>query len=355
MINNKKIENTSKKFFLFKNQLSSYISSKISIALFSLLFIIIGVGALFYTVMYEKREGNIDFETGISQVTYWRTWDEVIDEAHIKIYWFDPIAKIFLALGIPSVGYAIQITTKNRIASPSTLGYTPAATLAFFANLTINKPNTPWTYLIGFAISICIMLVNGIVNAKRKQEGTDYRPVLIGFGMSVIITAIAVVLAAIYPTTIEPTAILSGSFQIQGNWVFLGISAGLIIVCLFIIFALIPKLNIMQKDFLLAKSLGIKISVIYWIISIIAMVITISSVVISNPIMLLGLIVPNIVRSVFNKHNPGFVILMSIFFSFALLEVSVLLLKLYNFGPNFLIAIISIIVLITVFKTKKIN
>ncbi|WP_031489207.1 iron chelate uptake ABC transporter family permease subunit [Ureaplasma canigenitalium] len=348
-------KNIAEAFSSFHKRLKKALSSWTSVGLFTLLFIFIGIGALFYTVMYEKREGEIDFETGQSITTYWRTWEEVTRPATLIDYWFDPIAKIFLAIGIPSVGYAIQITTRNRIASPSTLGYTPAATLAFFANLAINKPNVPWTYLIGFGIALCIMAINGAINAKRKTEGSDYRPVLVGFAIAVVITAIAAVLVIIFPTTVEPSAIFSGSFSIKGNWYFLAASGTMIIVSVIGLFAMLPQLKIMQRDFLLAKSLGIRINTIYWVVSVIAMIMTVCSVVISHPIMLLGLIIPNIVRSVFNKHTPGFVIAMSMVFAFALLEVSLLLLKLYKFGPNFLISIISAIVLIAILKVTKIR
>jgi len=40
---------------------------------------------------------------------------------------------------MPVAGYAIQITTQNRLSSPSTLGYIPVSILAYVAMLMIDQ------------------------------------------------------------------------------------------------------------------------------------------------------------------------------------------------------------------------
>lgn len=345
---NKKDLSIYKKLIEAKKFVSTQIRRPYMITIIVLTFIILAVGMFFMNVFYEKSTYfDANYNT---HVTHFRTWAKVVaDDKSILLYWYPPIVKLFVAISMPVAGYAIQITTQNRLSSPSTLGYIPVSILAYVAMLMIDQGKSWLVYVFGFIFSSFIILVNYILQ-RQKSSNRSFKPVLIGFAISATITAVGLVIAVSRPNILNRVTIWTGELPNVYEWLKLYISMPLILICLFAFLVLSPKLKIMQRDFALAKSLGIKVNLIFWVVTVLTAIVTIATVNITSPMILLGLIIPNIVRATFNKHEPLFVFFVSIVFSLALLEVSLFLSLNYRFGPNFLMAIVSAFVLIFIMR-----
>lgn len=353
-----KSENISKKSFyqqliVAKNFTQKQLSRPYMIVIIVALFFGLFTLMFFLNVFYNKKTDlEIVDGIGIPITTYFRTLQEAWgDEKAILYNVYPAITKIFVGVSVPVVGYAIQITTQNRLSSPSTLGFTPAGIIAYITVLAL-APEMPWLiYVFGFLFTGLIILINFILQ-RQKDNNRSFKPVLIGFAISAAITSIGIIISVVKPNIVDASVIWTGNVSNTPSWIKLYIAIPFIVTSTIILFALTPKLKIMQKDFLLAKSLGINTNAVYWVVSIVAGIITISTISISSPIILLGLIIPNIVRATFNKHNPLFVFSVSIIFTLALLEVSLFLTIQYRFGSNFLMAIISAFVLIFIMRKR---
>ena len=136
------------------------------------------------------------------------------------------------------------------------------------------------------------------------------------------------------------------------------ISMSLILFFLIILFSLIPQFNIIQKDYILAKSLGINVDLIYWIVAFCAIIITISSVFLVGGVVLMGVVVPHIVRMIFRTDDNKIVIPMSGIFGLFLLSMSNWMIKAISYygvslNINILVAVLAIPVFILVLKGGK--
>lgn len=333
----------------------------IVVSLIFLFFVLMFTFNIFYNKRTDleiiKDENGEEF--GIEVTRYFRTIEEIginkdgsINQRVFIDLWYAPIAKIFVGISVPVIGYAIQIVTQNRLSSPSTLGFTPVAILSYITMLLVSPERTWLIYIFGFIFCGVIIIINWLLQ-RQKSMNRSFKPVLIGFAISATITAIGIVISVVKPSIVTASTIWTGELKDQPNWTKLYIGIPIIMISLLVIFILAPKLKIMQRDFVLARSLGINTNAIFWTITVLAGVITVTTVSITAPIILLGLIIPNIVRAVFNKHTPAFVFSVSMIFTLALIEVSLFLTVNFSFGANFLMAIISAFVLIFVMRKRS--
>lgn len=350
------------RFCLVKNKFRSILRTKWSIAIICFLLLSLTTLMFAFNIFYKKE---ISFALGDNQeiildqnnkpilvTKYFRSWDDIIQTKEtIRIYFFSPIAKILVSISIPVAGYAIQITTQNKLASPSTLGYVPASILAYITALAISPTNFYLTYLFGFIFSSFVIIIK-IILQHTDSSNNKFKPVLIGFAISALISTIGVLISVLKPNLINASVIWTGEMANAFEWEKLYISTPLILICTFIFFILSPKLKIMQKDFILARTLGINTKAIYWTVAITTAILSISTITISSPVFLLGLIIPNIVKVFFDRHDPLFVFSICIIFSLALNQTSLFIAINHNFSTNLLIAIIAFIVLIFIMRKR---
>jgi ferrichrome ABC transporter len=83
-----------------------------------------------------------------------------------------------------------------------------------------------------------------------------------------------------------------------------------------------PYYTIIAKDYLLAKSLGIKVNLIFWLTAFFAVVATVSSIILIGVLTLLGMIAPHVARILNPKGNSFKQLLLSFVISLLLLTSS---------------------------------
>ncbi|WP_051676024.1 iron chelate uptake ABC transporter family permease subunit [Ureaplasma canigenitalium] len=341
------------RYLAFHSKVKTFLTKPLGI--FLVLFFVFGFFVLmfFMNILYSPNQ-FFNQETNQYEWVYWRSFQSIIqDRSEILRIFYPVVAKILLSISIPSVGYAVQITTRNRLSSPSTLGFTPAAILSYITFL-IAFPNRWWmTYIIGFVFTGVIIVINYLLQRQNQHDTKNFKPVLIGFAISASISAIGIVLSVTDPKNVNAAVIWTGELVYNNQWVKIYASGSIVLVAMITLLCLIPSLKIMQKDFLLAKSLGIRTNVIYWTVAIIAGILVVSTIVITTPLILIGLVMPNVVRNLFRRHTPLFVFLVGSLFTLSLLQFALFLQIHFQFGQNFLMAILSAFVLLFVMNKNR--
>ncbi|EDU06137.1 iron ABC transporter permease [Ureaplasma urealyticum] len=240
-------------------------------------------------------------------------------------YIFVPVANIIagFSLGVGSI--SIQITSKNILSGPSTLGFTPMTILASTISFIITSSgvfSTVLVYCLGLIFSFVVIGVNFILVRSNFLEN-NFKPILVAFGIGALVTGINIVLIATHD-----------NLKIVGWWRFIAInntlinnyrmivSSVLMVISTIILLFLSPYLNIIKKDYLLAKSLGIKVNLIYWLVAICVVIITISSSILLGIIALLGVIVGIITQTIFKKTHALLLMVLAGLFGSGILSFS---------------------------------
>ncbi|KEZ23771.1 iron chelate uptake ABC transporter family permease subunit [Ureaplasma diversum] len=350
------------RFCEFKNRFRIVLRTKWSISIICFLLLALAAIMFAFNIFYKKEtsfllddKNEIVFDEADNPILvtkYFRAWSDITKTSEsLRIYLFSPIAKILVSISIPIAGYAIQITTQNKLSSPSTLGYVPASILAYICTLAINPTNFYLTYVFGFIFSSFVILIK-LVLQHTDSTNNKFKPVLIGFAISALISTIGVLISILKPNLVNASVIWTGELANAFEWEKLYVSAPLILACTLVFFILSPKLKIMQKDFILAKTLGINTKAVYWTVAVTTAILCISTITISSPVFLLGLIIPNIVKVFFDRHDPLFVFCVCIIFSLALNQTSLFISINHNFSTNLLIAIIAFVVLLFMMRKR---
>ena len=291
----------------------------------------------------------------------WFTNSELIEDSELyrKQVLFGA-AIILAGFSLPIVGCTMQITTRNKLAEPTTLGFYPVIFMGILLSQIIVSGNIyVKNYLLSFALSFIVIAINFII-VKGRASRKSFKSILIGFSINAIATGINYLIIE-YGDVVGNDALdwLRGNFG-GVNETSLYISLGLIIGFLIVLFILIPQFNIIQKDYLLAKSLGIKVDLIYWIVALCAIVITISSILLVGGVVLIGVVVPHIVRLLFRTDDNKIVMPLSGVIGVLLLSMSNWMVKGVSYygvslNINLLIAAIAIPIFIFVLKGRNRN
>lgn len=228
-------------------------------------------------------------------------------------------ACILAGIGLPLVGASMQVTTRNKLAEPTTLGFYPIIYMGLLlSQLSLSSNGTDFGF--SFLLSFMVVFINFIV-LRGKASKQTFKSILIGFALNAIITGCNYLIITYSRAKGDPLSWLTGSF---GNVTLerIYISTGLILFFTVVLLFLIPYFNIIQKDYIIAKTLGIKVDLIYWIVAFSAVVITVSSVLIIGGVVLIGIVVPHLVRISFRTDDNRIVLPFSALFGMFLLSMS---------------------------------
>lgn len=266
-----------------------------------------------------------------------------------------PIASIMCGFSMPMVGLCMQTTTRNQLAEPTTLGFFPliitgmmvAEQVANARNLNVYWLN----YIFAILFSVFVIGINFVV-VKGKGNKQGFKAILIGFTISAVFTGVNYLIFEYAPSvTVQP---LGWFFQnIATNKQSFIISGVLMIISVGIMLFLSTRLAIIQRDWLLAKTLGIKVDLIYWVIAICSILITVSSMMIMGGIVLLGLVIPHIVRIISRSNNFNYLLVSSGILGIGLLSSSAMWFKASAVNINLLIAILAIPVLFAILLSRR--
>ncbi len=285
----------------------------------------------------------------------WLNPNEVISELYIQNLYIN-LSYLLVGFAIPIVGASIQIITQNKLAEPTTLGFYPIIYMgALLAQLTINS--NAFSYVFSILLSCSVIFINFLIVHGNPTNNT-FKSVLTGFCINAIITGVNYLIINYSDAIGNPLSWLSGNIgAVTPNRLI--ISGTILGIFTIIILFLSPYLNIINKNYLLAKVLGIKINLIYWIIAICSVMVTISGVLLIGGVILLGIVVPHMIRIILKPNNVFYLFLLSGIFGSALLLSSSWLTEIisYNFSimlsVNFLPSLLSIFIFIYLLKVRN--
>lgn len=265
-------------------------------------------------------------------------------------------ACILAGVGIPIVGASMQVTTRNKLAEPTTLGFYPIIYMGLLlSQLSVNNNGSDY----GFSLLLGLLVIGiNFLILRGKASKQTFKSVLIGFAINAVITGCNYLIITYSSAKGDPLAWLSGSFgTLTLNRIY--ISTGIILVFTTVLLFLIPYFNIIQKDYIIAKTLGIKVDLIYWVVAVCAVLITVSSVLIIGGVVLLGIVVPHLIRITLRTEDNRVVLPLSAILGVFLLSMSSWMVDSisYNYGVNLninlLVAIISIPIFFLILKGGK--
>lgn len=263
-----------------------------------------------------------------------------------------PIAIFLSALALSFSGYSMQVVSRNPLASPTTLGYLPAAILGLaISKLAINHV-LYLPFIIGIVFASCLIVINFFLVKENALEAS-FKPILVGFAIGGIITGINVLLEDFAKDIhIKITGFVEPPINFQ--WQHLYVGGPLIIISGLANLFMAPYYTIISKDYLLAKSLGIKVDLVFWLTAFFAIVSTVSSIILVGVLTLLGMIAPHVARILNPKGNSFQQLLLSFMISLLLLTSSRWLISVYNqFDINFFSAIAALPVFAYIFVSKQ--
>lgn len=267
---------------------------------------------------------------------------------------------IISGIALSTSGCAMQGITRNSLAGPTTLGFLPIATLGLFVVQILHlQTQTYLLYIFSFLFSLIALLINFLSMSNNQSNANNYKMILIGLVFGALITSVNAILASKFVSITESVKLWLGTTNITyflGNfkWEKFIYSAPLIVISFFVVMINAKKLNIIESDPILAKSLGINLKKIYWIIGIASIILTIASINLIGSVVIIGIVMPHLARGLLNSKNYNLVIPVSSIMTSSILMIALYINNVYQFGLNLYAVIISTpIFLYLIFFRKK--
>lgn len=330
------------KLLLKNNKKFSYTNKlpiKAKIGIFIVGFICVGFSLFSYF---------IEVGPGYSKLIDYSNFDPI----DLDVLVLKPVGLMMAGIAIPAISCCLQITTRNKLAEPTTLGLYPTIMLGIIVSkLTISR------FWMEFLLSVIFCSTIVFVNMILSRNGifkSNFKIVLIGFCLSGMLTGVNWIITRYKPVQgINPLDWLLGTPCVDINQNTTILCSCIIIICTIIIFILIPYFNIIQKDITLAKTLGINVELIFWTVAFLSVFIVVSSIMIAGGVTLLGLVTPHIFRLIFKTDDNRVIIPLSSLFGMFILLSSNLLRNYSNLNINLLPALLAIPILVFLLKGKK--
>ena len=237
-----------------------------------------------------------DFELTINDVFSALTTSS--DNVQTFVVWQLRMPRYFVALlagaALATAGVLTQTATQNELASPSLVGVSSGAALAIVIGMVIFNLSPKW-YTFAGILGGCSALTITLSLAWRYQlQAMDL--LLAGMCISLLsAAAVTILLISISTDTRGIFYWLIGSVA-NRTWQHVNALAPIVLLALIFSFLQIKRLNILQLDDNIVKTLGGK--VIAWRIQalFIAVLLTAATVAATGPIAFVGLVAPHIAR-----------------------------------------------------------
>ncbi|GAA5414726.1 iron chelate uptake ABC transporter family permease subunit [Ureaplasma ceti] len=256
-------------------------------------------------------------------------WNSTYLESNLIMQFEMTIAGV----GIGVVGGALQATTRNDLSGPTTLGFMPAIILGIYIPILANEtsPSPFWSsigakFLFSIIFGMVLLLINFLLTRRTKNLKNNYVPLLVGFAIGVIIAVICTIVdnynVAIQTSGYTPNGIWGGVQKISYQVGFIEYGAPLTLIPAIIIVCLSKYLNLVEKDPTLAKSMGVNVELIYWVVGILSVIIIAANVLMVGSILLLAIVAPHVARKLFRTTNYLVILPFSILVCMMLLNLS---------------------------------
>ncbi len=215
-------------------------------------------------------------------------------------------------------GYLLQNLTSNALADPYLIGTAGGASLG--ANLVLSGLlGSGMIHSLGISVLAVVMaffvtLIILTISFDRGQLSV-FRLLLGGIAFTSLTGAINAVIIYTVGDVNKVSEIIFWSFGslAKSNWLSISILCGTLVSSLVVIMIFSKELQMMLLGQSKAKSLGVNVEFVKWIIVIVATILTAISVAFAGPIGFVGLFVPHFIRSVFGSNsafNVIFVVLL---------------------------------------------
>lgn len=265
------------------------------------------------------------------------------------------LAIILTASSLTVGGFIMQIVSRNKFVSPSTIGTTNAAQLAMIVMFVfIDLQSLLIKLIISFTFAFISSLIFMAILKRIKFNNIIYVP-LLGIMYGAVIQAITYFIA--YNTnllqTLEGFSVANFSTMIAGRFEPLLIL--IIPLSLAVIYSSVFNIVGMGEDF--AKNLGVNYHLFLTLGLLISSLISAVTFVVIGPIAFMGLIIPNIVTMIYGDNIKKSIFDMMIFGSSFLLAADIIartIISPYEFPVSIIVGIVgSITFLILIFKRSK--
>nr|WP_318025188.1 iron ABC transporter permease [Ureaplasma urealyticum] len=268
------------------------------------------------------------------------------------LFFYSPIILLVCGVGLVCSGFSLQSTTRNGLAGPSTLGIFPLAALGSILSQLITKSFS--NIFIGYAFGIVFSLIALGINflfIKMTPHKKTFKPILFGFSLGAIITAINVLIANFHSSIVASPIQLLGSVGVYSSIERFYIGVPIVFISTIVLLCYAKKIQILYTSHYLAKSLGININRMYWITSICSIFIAISTTFLIGGLSLIAIVMPHLSRLLFKRTNYLFQMIAAIFLTCILLQLLGLVVEFFSkFNIVFLVATVLAIPMIVLLK-----
>lgn len=286
------------------------------------------------------------FNNGLSFISS----NNIVDETLLKT-----LVGFSVGFSLAASGAAMQSVTRNELAGPTTLGFLPAASFGIIIYKIMDFPSIPLLILFAFIFAIFVLGVNFFACKINKNDLKGYKVILIGVIIGALFSSVSIILNTVVPKLNESIIPWLGQVSIDYSWEKAAYTFPAMILGVLLIILISKKLNIVEKDPFLAKSLGVDIDQIYWISGIASALITVSSVILVGSIAMLGIVIPHLIRMLFKTRNYLVVTPLSGLLCGTIIMFSLMINSRWSVGPNFFATILSAPVFIFLILRKGDN
>lgn len=256
------------------------------------------------------------------------------------------LSSFFVGFSLAIVGCGMQGVTRNSLSGPTTLGILPASTLGIMIAEVFGLTEIYYILIFAFILAFLTILINFVSLKIKAYQTESFKSILVGLITGSILTSAALILKGIYPNISENIVIWLGSSNSNNyTWERFYYCAPLMLIGIIMIFFTQNKINIIEKDISLAVSLGINIKLVYWVIGIASVLISISSVVLLGSIVIVGIVIPHIVRMLLKTRDYRWVMPISGILS----ATSIIIASLLNIITQWGMSIFTIIFFLPIF------
>lgn len=208
------------------------------------------------------------------------------------------VAAIAVGMALGAAGSVFQSISRNALGSPDVIGFTTGAATGAVLQIVLYNKGAAATALSAVAFGVVTAVIVYLLSRNRGSTG-GYRLVLIGIGVSAMLSALNTLLLAWgdLDLAVKARIWLSGSLNArEWNDVYPALIA--LVVCLPMLIYYSRPLNILEMGDDQAKQLGVNTERLRLIVMILGVLLTSVAVAAAGPITFIALAAPQIVSRI---------------------------------------------------------
>lgn len=216
------------------------------------------------------------------------------------------IATMVVGASLPLAGLIFQSYFSNPLATPDTLGVASGSCFGAALGILLGF-NILGIEFTAFIFGVITVILTGITGMKRSESKQTI--ILAGIIVGSLFQSLVSFVKFIADTDTQLPSItffLMGSFQSVGKET-LFISVPIVAICIFVIFILRWRINLLTLDGDVVKTMGVNITLLRITVIIAATIITAISIAMAGQVGWVGLIVPHFCRMLVGENHTRLV------------------------------------------------